>query len=129
MKFIYDDFGFSGIQVKGFEDRMDLYSVMIKGPKRTPYEDGLFFFDFQLSADYPRAPPICHYHSYVTDRLNPNLYEDGKFINFAYYLCCDVFIDLKKAKANKNLCPNSQFSDKAKVQFYLSFYSQCYLAT
>ena len=78
MKFIYDDFGFSGIQVKGFEDRMDLYSVMIKGPKRTPYEDGLFFFDFQLSADYPKAPPICHYHSYVTDRLNPNLYEDGK---------------------------------------------------
>ena len=40
----------SGIFVKGFEDRMDLYSVMIKGPKETPYEDGLFFFDFQLPA-------------------------------------------------------------------------------
>ena len=38
----------SGIYVKGFEDRMDLYSVMIKGPEKTPYEDGLFFFDFQL---------------------------------------------------------------------------------
>ena len=38
----------SGIFVKGFEDRMDLYSVMIKGPEKTPYEDGLFFFDFQL---------------------------------------------------------------------------------
>ena len=91
MKFIYDDFGFSGIQVKGFEDRMDLYSVMIKGPKRTPYEDGLFFFDFQLSADYPKAPPICHYHSYVTDRLNPNLYEDGKFISFAYRISANSF--------------------------------------
>jgi len=38
----------SGIFVKGFDDRMDLYSVMIKGPEKTPYEDGLFFFDFQL---------------------------------------------------------------------------------
>ena len=38
----------SGIYVKGFEDRMDLYSVMIKGPEETPYEDGLFFFDLQL---------------------------------------------------------------------------------
>ena len=38
---------------------------MIKGAEKTPYEDGLFFFDFQLSADYPKAPPICFYHRYV----------------------------------------------------------------
>ncbi|KAG0729200.1 (E3-independent) E2 ubiquitin-conjugating enzyme UBE2O [Chionoecetes opilio] len=67
-----------GIWVRGYEDRMDLYSVMIRGPERTPYEDGLFFFDFQLSADYPRAPPLCHYVTYCSDKLNPNLYEDGK---------------------------------------------------
>ncbi|XP_076325181.1 (E3-independent) E2 ubiquitin-conjugating enzyme UBE2O-like isoform X1 [Tachypleus tridentatus] len=67
-----------GIIVKAFEDRMDLYSVMIKGPKRTPYEDGLFFFDVQLPADYPNNPPFCHYISYCSDRLNPNLYEGGK---------------------------------------------------
>ena len=47
----------SGIFVKGFEDRMDLYSVMIKGPDKTPYEDGLFFFDFQL----PSGKVICHF--------------------------------------------------------------------
>jgi ubiquitin-conjugating enzyme E2 O len=51
---------------------------MIRGPEKTPYEDGLFFFDFQLSAEYPKAPPLCHYISYCSDRLNPNLYEDGK---------------------------------------------------
>lgn len=51
---------------------------MIKGPAKTPYEDGLFFFDFQLSSNYPKAPPVCHYISYCSDRLNPNLYEDGK---------------------------------------------------
>ncbi|XP_065337080.1 (E3-independent) E2 ubiquitin-conjugating enzyme isoform X2 [Cloeon dipterum] len=67
-----------GVCVKAYEDRMDLYSVMIKGPAKTPYEDGVFFFDFQLSVNYPKAPPICHYISYCSDRLNPNLYEDGK---------------------------------------------------
>ncbi|XP_012284283.1 (E3-independent) E2 ubiquitin-conjugating enzyme UBE2O [Orussus abietinus] len=67
-----------GVWVKGFEDRIDLYSVMLRGPEKTPYEDGLFLFDFQLSADYPAAPPLCHYICYCSDRLNPNLYEDGK---------------------------------------------------
>lgn len=66
------------VWVRGFEDRIDLLSVMIAGPKKTPYEDGLFVFDVQLGGEYPRAPPLCHYHSYCTDRLNPNLYEDGK---------------------------------------------------
>jgi ubiquitin-conjugating enzyme E2 O len=37
-----------GITVRGYEERMDLYSAMIEGPKNTPYEDGIFFFDFQL---------------------------------------------------------------------------------
>jgi ubiquitin-conjugating enzyme E2 O len=68
----------SGVWVRTFEDRLDLLSVMIEGPKNTPYEEGVFVFDLQLSHDYPRTPPLCHYISYCTDRLNPNLYEDGK---------------------------------------------------
>uniref|UniRef100_A0A2M4CSB7 Putative ubiquitin-conjugating enzyme n=1 Tax=Anopheles darlingi TaxID=43151 RepID=A0A2M4CSB7_ANODA len=67
-----------GVWVRSFEDRLDLLSVMIEGPKRTPYEGGLFLFDVQLGLDYPRKPPLCHYISYCSDRLNPNLYEDGK---------------------------------------------------
>ncbi|CAH0719513.1 unnamed protein product, partial [Brenthis ino] len=67
-----------GVWVRGYEDRIDLVSVMIAGPARTPYEGGLFVFDVQLGGEYPRAPPLCHYHSYCSDRLNPNLYEDGK---------------------------------------------------
>ena len=51
---------------------------MIVGPRHTPYEDGLFFFDVQLPADYPNSPPTLHYISYCSERLNPNLYEDGK---------------------------------------------------
>nr|XP_034830802.1 (E3-independent) E2 ubiquitin-conjugating enzyme UBE2O [Maniola hyperantus] len=67
-----------GVWVRGYEDRIDLISLMIAGPARTPYEGGLFVFDVQLGGEYPRAPPLCHYHSYCSDRLNPNLYEDGK---------------------------------------------------
>lgn len=67
-----------GVWVRLFEDRMDLLSVMIEGPKNTPYEDGMFLFDMQLGSDYPQTPPLCHYISYCSDRLNPNLYEDGK---------------------------------------------------
>ena len=55
----------SGIFVKGFEDRMDLYSVMIKGPEKTPYEDGLFFFDFQL----PSGMFLFSYKQYRRIRL------------------------------------------------------------
>ena len=51
---------------------------MIHGPKNTPYEDGLFFFDVRLPKDYPTSPPRLHYISYCAERLNPNLYEDGK---------------------------------------------------
>uniref|UniRef100_A0A0B7AQH6 UBC core domain-containing protein n=1 Tax=Arion vulgaris TaxID=1028688 RepID=A0A0B7AQH6_9EUPU len=67
-----------GIFIKGFEDRLDLYSFMIIGPAGTPYEDAVFLFDMMLPNEYPYAPPLCHYHSYCSDRLNPNLYEDGK---------------------------------------------------
>lgn len=67
-----------GIFVKGFEDRLDLYSVMILGPEGTPYEDALFLFDIMMPNDYPTSPPLLHYYSFCSDRLNPNLYEDGK---------------------------------------------------
>jgi len=67
-----------GIFVKGFEDRLDLYSAMIEGPCGTPYEDALFFFDIWIPPNYPNLPPRVHYHSFCSDRLNPNLYEDGK---------------------------------------------------
>lgn len=67
-----------GVWVRAYEERLDLFSVMIEGPKKTPYEDGLFLFDIQLGSDYPGEPPECHYISYCHDRLNPNLYEEGR---------------------------------------------------
>nr|KAG5697864.1 hypothetical protein BaRGS_017121 [Batillaria attramentaria] len=67
-----------GIIVKGYEDRMDLFSVLIEGPASTPYEDGVFIFDVMLPHDYPANPPHFKYLSFCHDRLNPNLYADGK---------------------------------------------------
>ncbi|XP_061582756.1 (E3-independent) E2 ubiquitin-conjugating enzyme UBE2O-like isoform X2 [Cololabis saira] len=67
-----------GIMVKTFEDRMDLFSALIKGPTRTPYEDGLFLFDIQLPNIYPAVPPLFRYLTQCSGRLNPNLYDNGK---------------------------------------------------
>ncbi|CAG9767184.1 unnamed protein product [Ceutorhynchus assimilis] len=66
------------VWVRSYNERIDLLSVMIRGPDKTPYEDGLFLFDIKLSNDYPRSPPLVHYISYSSERLNPNLYVEGK---------------------------------------------------
>lgn len=89
----------AGVWVKTFEDRIDLLSVLIRGPERTPYEDGLFVFDIQLGHDYPKTPPLCHYISYCRDRLNPNLYEDGKV--------CVSLLGTWSGRGTEVWCPNS----------------------
>ncbi|KAJ8765002.1 hypothetical protein K2173_010474 [Erythroxylum novogranatense] len=66
-----------GIYVRVYEDRMDLLRAVIVGAYGTPYQDGLFFFDFQLAPEYPDVPPSAYYHSGGW-RINPNLYEEGK---------------------------------------------------
>ncbi|XP_044974445.1 probable ubiquitin-conjugating enzyme E2 23 isoform X1 [Hordeum vulgare subsp. vulgare] len=65
------------IYVRVFEDRMDLMRAVIIGASGTPYQDGLFFFDFYLPPEFPQAPPSAYYHSGGL-RVNPNLYVDGK---------------------------------------------------
>ncbi|GAV77316.1 UQ_con domain-containing protein [Cephalotus follicularis] len=66
-----------GIYVRVYEDRMDLLRAVIVGAYGTPYQDGLFFFDFHLLPEYPDVPPSAYYHSGGW-RVNPNLYEEGK---------------------------------------------------
>ncbi|KAI4340249.1 hypothetical protein MLD38_025108 [Melastoma candidum] len=65
------------IYVRVYEDRMDLVRAVIVGAYGTPYQDGLFFFDFHIPPDYPNVPPLVYYHSGGW-RINPNLYEEGK---------------------------------------------------
>ncbi|CAH8646144.1 unnamed protein product [Heterobilharzia americana] len=65
------------IIIKAFEDRIDLYSIMIIGASGTPYEHCLFFFDIGLPSSYPTTPPQVHYYSFGNERVNPNLYING----------------------------------------------------
>lgn len=37
---------------------MDLLRAVIVGAYGTPYQDGLFFFDFHLPSEYPIVPPV-----------------------------------------------------------------------
>ncbi|OIT32783.1 putative ubiquitin-conjugating enzyme e2 23 [Nicotiana attenuata] len=73
-----------GIYVRVYEDHMDLLRAVIVGAYGTPYQDGLFFFDFHLPPEYPDVPPSAYYHSGGW-RINPNLYEEGK-------VCLSLFI-------------------------------------
>ena len=56
---------------------MDLLRAAIVGPADTPYADMLFLFDIYLPPTYPEVPPKVYFWSYG-ERLNPNLYENGK---------------------------------------------------
>jgi ubiquitin-conjugating enzyme E2 O len=64
------------IYVRVYEERIDLLRVVIVGAARTPYHDGLFFFDFAFPSDYPNSPPEVYYHSQRLN-LNPLLCSGG----------------------------------------------------
>ena len=52
-----------------------------------------------MLSDYPKVPPLVHYISYVTDRLNPNLYEEGKV--------CVSLLGTWSGKGTETWSPNS----------------------
>lgn len=68
------------IFVRTFSSRSDLFRAMVVGPPDTPYAYVPIFFDLALPAEYPREPPLAHFHAHFVgnERLNPNLYVDGK---------------------------------------------------
>jgi len=75
-----DDRPHAPILVRTFSSRSDLFRAMVVGPPDTPYACVPFFFDFVLPDGYPREPPLAHFHAHHVgnERLNPNLYVDGK---------------------------------------------------
>ena len=53
--------------------------AMIFGPKDTPYENGVYFFNFKFPYNYPYQPPKLEYlTNNGKTRFNPNLYRSGK---------------------------------------------------
>ena len=67
----------ANVWVRVFEARTDLLRAAMLGPEGTPYHDNVFVFDFSLGPRYPDEPPAASYHS-RGERVNPNLYENGK---------------------------------------------------
>lgn len=70
----------SPIIVRAYSSRSDLFRAMVVGTPGTPYANVPFFFDFALPPEYPRGPPAAFFHAHYVgnERLNPNLYVDGK---------------------------------------------------
>ena len=69
-----------GVFVRVDEARIECARVCIVGPRDTPYENGLFFFDLWCPPTYPAVPPAARFLTTAGGRFrfNPNLYADGK---------------------------------------------------
>ena len=68
-----------GIYYVHDEDNILKGYAMLIGPEDTPYENGVYFFNFDFPYNYPYQPPKL---TYLTNdgrtRFNPNLYRSGK---------------------------------------------------
>lgn len=66
-----DDENFSQLIVS-MEPTVDLsqWSVLIRGPPETPYEDCIFQLHLQLPSDYPMAPPTVKFEPYSMPHCN-----------------------------------------------------------
>lgn len=69
-----------GIFVRYCEDRPDVLKCAIIGPEGTPYENGIFEFDFFCDSVFPKRSPMVCFKGTGGGRvsINPNLYADGK---------------------------------------------------
>lgn len=57
------NYDYGTVWVKGFKDRLDLFSVLFAAPTGTPYEGALFIIDVQLPLTYPYNPPSMYVHT------------------------------------------------------------------
>ena len=60
------------------ENNPMIIKALITGPHDTPYENGCFIFDLYTSSSYPEKFTDCWFMNTGGNRLNPNLYNNGK---------------------------------------------------
>jgi ubiquitin-protein ligase len=57
--------------------RLDVMSVLITGPDRTPYAGGCFIFDIRIPANFPSSPPSIELVNKPTAVIHPNINSLG----------------------------------------------------
>lgn len=72
-----------GIEVKPDNAYFGHFYVKLRGPKDTPYENGIFDIEILLPEDYPMSPPKV---LFVTKIFHPNIDKLGR-------ICLDVLKD------------------------------------
>lgn len=62
------------------EDPCTRVYIAIAGPKDSAYHDGVYFFQLDITEDYPNQEPKCKFLNWQNSnkRMHPNLYVDGK---------------------------------------------------
>lgn len=60
------------------ENNPMIIKALITGPHDTPYENGCFIFDLYTTHKYPQTFTNCWFMNTGGNRLNPNLYNEGK---------------------------------------------------
>ena len=85
-----------GIISAGPIDESDMFKWMliIKGPKDTPYESGIFKIEIEFPKDYPFKPPSIHF---ITKIFHMNIHSDGEICrhSFNFIKSCwstDIFL-------------------------------------
>ncbi|ORX87830.1 hypothetical protein K493DRAFT_341428 [Basidiobolus meristosporus CBS 931.73] len=69
-----------GIMCWPVDDNLNSLSARIKGPKETPYENGIFQVDVKIPERYPFEPPKAQF---VTPIYHPNIDNQGR-------ICLDI---------------------------------------
>jgi len=79
-----------GIHVSFDESDIMKASVMIIGPKNTPYENGILYFSVEFPQEYPFSPPQIQYVSTSRLRIHPNLYVGLSHQDFRGKVCLSI---------------------------------------
>ena len=79
-----------GIHIIFNEENMLNAKAIIIGPKDTPFENGILFFNIAFPTNYPFSPPSVKYYSSSRTRIHPNLYVGRSHDNFLGKVCLSI---------------------------------------
>ncbi len=79
-----------GIYINFDESNMLKANAIIIGPKDSPYENGILYFQINFPKDYPFSPPNIYYYSRSKIRIHPNLYIGKAKDDYLGKVCLSV---------------------------------------